>query len=151
MDKALNDREIAVELRVAIARLVKLMRRETNNDENLSLTERSVLGALYTHTALLPSELAAMEKITAQSISQIINKLDKCGYINKKASADDKRKVIITISATGKKIVSEKRQEKQEWLAHAISNNLTAKEKKVLTETIDVLKKLVDTQTTDTL
>jgi DNA-binding MarR family transcriptional regulator len=77
-------------------------------------------------------------------MSQIINKLLKEGYIKKTPSRKDKRKVIITITATGKKNVEKRRLEKQEWLAQSIFEKTTQKEKEILVNAIKVLAKLID-------
>ena len=139
-----DDNEIAANLRVVISRLVKILRSEIQNDELLSLTERSTLALVYQSSEILPSELAAKEKVTSQSMSQIINKLLEHGYIKKTPSKKDKRKVIITITASGKKSIEKKRQEKQEWLAQSIFEKSTQKEKEILMKAIKVLTKLVD-------
>jgi DNA-binding MarR family transcriptional regulator len=73
----LDDSKIASELRTVISRLMKVLRRETSNKEGLSLTERSTLFLINQHSIILPSELAAIEKVTSQSMSQIVNKLLK--------------------------------------------------------------------------
>ncbi|MDQ6903683.1 MAG: MarR family transcriptional regulator [Bacteroidota bacterium] len=135
--------EIAANLRVVISRLVKILRNETKNDEFLSLTERSTLALVYQYIEILPSELASIEKVTSQSMSQIINKLLKHGFLKKTSSKMDKRKVIITITSSGKKYIEKKRSEKQEWLAHSIFEKTTEKEKQVLINAIKVLTKLV--------
>ncbi len=69
----------------------------------LSLTESSTLALIYQYSEILPSELAVMEKVTTQSMSQNINKLLELGYIKKTSSKTDKRKVIITSTTSGKK------------------------------------------------
>lgn len=140
----INEDEIAANLRVAISRLVKILRTETRGNDLLSLTERSTLALIYQSAGMLPSELALLEKVTTQSMSQIINKLLRLGFIKKTLSKTDKRKVIITITSAGKKIVGGKRHEKQEWLAKAISEKATQKEKEVLKNAIKVLTKMVD-------
>jgi DNA-binding MarR family transcriptional regulator len=140
----MNDNEIAANLRVVISRLIKILRNEMKHDELLSLTERSTLALVYQYGEILPSELAVMEKVTKQSMSQIINKLLKVGYIKKTPSRMDKRKVIITITAVGKRSIDTQRHEKEEWLAKSISEKTTAKEKEVLVNAIKVLTKLVD-------
>ena len=142
--KDIDNNEIAANLRVVISRLVKILRNETKNDELLSLTERSTLALVYQHEQILPSELADIEKVTNQSMSQIINKLAEHGYIKKTSSKTDKRKVIITITVNGKKFIEKKRQEKQEWLARAIFEKTSQKEKEILLNAITVLTKLVD-------
>jgi len=140
----IDDNEIAANLRVVISRLVKILRNEIKNDKLLSLTECSTLALVYQSSEILPSELAVMEKVTTQSMSQIINKLFELGYIKKTSSKTDKRKVIITITSGGKKNIEKKRHEKQEWLAKSIFEKTTQKEKEVLIKAIKVLTKLVD-------
>jgi DNA-binding MarR family transcriptional regulator len=139
-----NVNEIAENLRRVISRLLKILKNQTKNDELLSLTERSTLVSIYQYSEILPSELAVMEKVTAQSMSQIINKLLEHGFIKKTPSKTDKRKVIITITATGKKIVEKRRLEKQEWLAQSIFEKTTQTEKEILVNAIKVLAKLDD-------
>lgn len=138
------DIEIAASLRTAIQRLVKVLRKQNQNAEMLSLTERSCLGLLYQHRELLPSELAQMEKVTTQSMSQIINHLFKAGLIDKTPSGEDKRKIKMSLTAAGKHYVEQLRQEKQEWLAGVLYEKTTGKEKEVLKEAIHILAKLID-------
>jgi DNA-binding MarR family transcriptional regulator len=140
---SLSDMDIATRLRSEIYRLIKVLRKETKNVELLSLTERSTLALVYQHTEILPGELAAMEKVTTQGMSQIVNHLMEMGYILKTPSAEDRRKVIITLTDAGKKLVRQRQQEKQEWLSHRISEQLNAKEKQTLTDAVDILTKLI--------
>jgi DNA-binding MarR family transcriptional regulator len=135
--------DIAAGFRSQMYRLVKVLRRETKNDELLSLTERSTLGLIDQYSELLPGELAAMEKITTQGMSQIINHLMELGLLIKTPSAEDRRKVIVTLTEAGKKLVKQRRQEKQEWLTRAIGEKLNAKEKQTLADAADILAKLI--------
>jgi DNA-binding MarR family transcriptional regulator len=139
-----RDIEIAARLRTVIHRLVKILRKEVSNKEMLSLTERSTLSMLYQHASLLPSELAAREKVTTQSMSQVINHLYKLGYIHKGSSPDDKRKVLLTLTPAGKAFIDHKRLEKEEWLAGAISERISREEKDMLVAAMGVLAKLVE-------
>ena len=136
--------QMAGDLRVVISRLVKIIRCEVKQDQLLSLTERSTLSLVYQHTAMLPSELASLEKVTNQSMSQIINKLSRLGYVNKTSSTTDRRKVIVSITTTGKKFIDKKREDSQEWLAKSIREKTTQREKEILSKAITVLTKLVD-------
>src|ERR1035438_644145 len=136
--------QMAGDLRVVISRLVKIIRCEVKQDQLLSLTERSTLSLVYQNTAMLPSELASLEKVTNQSMSQIINKLSRLGYVNKTSSTTDRRKVIVSITTTGKKFIDKKREDSQEWLAKSIREKTTQREKEILSEAITVLTKLVD-------
>ena len=139
-----NDLQLASDLRMVITRLIKKLRAKSETGAKLSLTERSTLGLLDQHKELLPSELAAMEKITTQSMSQILNHLLEIGYINRRASKTDKRKAIISLSKTGQNILYKVRNERDEWLNNALEKTCSAKEKEILLRAIVPLTKLVD-------
>ncbi|MBN9383634.1 MAG: MarR family transcriptional regulator [Chitinophagaceae bacterium] len=144
MNATAKDIEIAAGLRTVIHRLVKVLRKHTRNDEMLSLTERSTLGLLYQHGQLLPTELAQIEKVTAQSMSQVIANLSKIAYVDKTPAVDDKRKVYLSLTPAGKEYIERQRQEKQEWLARTLHERLSAREKELLSEAITILTKLMD-------
>lgn len=140
----IRDIEVATLLRTTIHRLVKLMRRETRNEALLSLTERSTLGLLYPDVELAPSDIARMEKVTTQSMSQVVNHLAELNYIQRTASLEDKRKTMLTLTDAGRARVEQARQEKQEWLAQMLYQRVTPQEKEVLLESIRILSKLID-------
>ena len=138
------DLELASELRTSFTRLIKKLRRESATGQHLSLTERSTMSLLYQHKQLLPSELAASEKITNQSMSQILNHLLKLGYITRTASETDKRKVLISLTKTGEDTLSRVRAERDEWLAKAISDSCTEEEINLLKQVMGPLNKIID-------
>jgi DNA-binding MarR family transcriptional regulator len=139
-----RDIDVAAKLRTVIHRLVKILRRETHGEGQLSLTERSVMGSLYQHGELPPSELAQLEKVTTQSMSQIINHLYESDLIHKTPSGEDKRKVFLSLTPAGKAYVEDARQRKQEWLAHALQQKVSDAEKDVLMEALKILTKIID-------
>jgi DNA-binding MarR family transcriptional regulator len=139
-----RDIEVAANLRITIHRLVKLLRRQTTNDSDLSLTERSTMGSLYNHGELASSALAQMEKVTTQSMSQIITHLYELNYIHKTPSEEDKRKVLLSLTTEGKDLVEDSRQRKQEWLAHALHEKVSPAEKDLLMEALKIMTKLID-------
>ena len=143
-DTGARDIEVATLLRTTIQRLVKLMRRETRNESQLSLTERSTMGLLYPDIQLAPTEIARTEKVTTQSISQVINHLSDLGFITRTPAGDDKRKVLLSLTDAGQSYVEQRRQEKQEWLAQMLHQRVTPQEKEVLVESIRILNKLID-------
>ncbi len=140
----INDAELASRLRMSISRFIKVIRSEVRHDELLSLTERSTLSLVNQHSEILPSELAVKEKVTGQSMSQIINKLSVHGYISKTPSQADKRKVIITITPQGREYLEIKRTKSREWLAKVITEKASENEKEILMHAITILTKLVD-------
>jgi DNA-binding MarR family transcriptional regulator len=139
-----RDIQVAAQLRTTIHRLVKLLRRETRNDAQLSLTERATLGLLYNEGQLAPSDIARTEKVTTQSISQVINHLAELSYIERTPSDDDKRKVLLSLTPMGRAYVEQIRHDKQEWLAKALHEKVSPAEKELLMEALQILTKLID-------
>ncbi|MCC8410506.1 MarR family transcriptional regulator [Mucilaginibacter sp. UR6-1] len=139
-----NTKQLASQLRETTTRLIKKLRKKSSTGEKLSLTERSTIALLDQHRQLLPSELAAMEKITTQSMSQILNHLFELGYINREPSQTDKRKVIISLSDHGREVLYRVRNERDEWLYIAISDLCPPEEQELLNRALDTLKKIIE-------
>jgi len=138
------DIQLAADLRTVITRLIKKLRTKNTTGEKLSLTERSVLALLDEHKEMLPSELAVAEKITSQSMSTILNHLAELGYVKRKESTTDKRKVLISLTREGQNILYKRRHERDEWLNHAIQETFTQREQDMLRKMIVPLLKLSD-------
>jgi DNA-binding MarR family transcriptional regulator len=138
------DLELASELRTLFTRLIKKLRKESVTGEHLSLTERSTMSLLYQQKQLLPSELAASEKITNQSMSQILSHLLELGYISRTASDTDKRKALISLTKSGEETLLRVRAERDEWLAKAIGDSCKQEEIKLLKKAMEPLKRIID-------
>jgi DNA-binding MarR family transcriptional regulator len=139
-----TDIQLASELRTVVSRLVKKLRKKSETGMALSLTERSTMGLLDQHRELLPNKLASMEKITNQSMSQILNHLSGLGYINRRTSKEDKRKSIITLSPKGASVLRQVRSERDNWLYYAINQTCTADEIGILKKAIQPLTRVVN-------
>lgn len=140
---ARNSHDIATELRSVLTRLVRKMRKLSPVDTPLSQTERAVLVSLE-NQSLLAAELALIEKITPQSMGQVITHLNELGLIEKKPSDTDKRKIYLSISALGKEMIQQVRHERNEWLSKAITEVCSEQEQEILKAAIGPLAKLVE-------
>jgi len=139
-----TDIQLASELRTVVSRMVKKLRKKSETGMALSLTERSTMGLLDQHGELLPNELASMEKITNQSMSQILNHLSELGYINRRTSKEDKRKSIITLSPKGAAVLRQVRSERDNWLYQAINQTCNADEIGILKKAIQPLTRVLN-------
>ena len=139
-----QDLQFASDLRTVITRLIKKLRKQSITGQQFSLTERSTMSLLLHNGQLLPSELAAMEKITNQSMSQILNKFLAEGLINRTPSETDKRKVLISLTDKGSQIITKVLAERDEWLTKAIAATWTIADKEAVSKIIGPLTKLVD-------
>jgi DNA-binding MarR family transcriptional regulator len=136
--------QFASDLRNTMIRLIKKLRKQSPTGLKLSLTERSTLAQLYQHKQLLPSELAAMEVITNQSMSAVLNNLFEMGYIIRTVSETDKRKINISLSPLGESTYVQFMHERDEWLADAITQACTPGEQALLKKVLVPLTKITD-------
>ena len=140
----MNTKELSTSLRTVISSLHKGLRKQLYSTNAYSMTEIDTIRHLYHSTSLLPSELAALTRIKTQSMSQILNKIEKHGVIVRTPSETDKRKVYISLSPFGLEMVKKIKYDKDEWLQTAIEKTLTAGEKELLEKALPVLHKLIE-------
>jgi DNA-binding MarR family transcriptional regulator len=136
--------QFASDLRNTMVRLIKKLRKQSPTGVGLSLTERSTLSQLYHNKQMLPSELAAIEMITNQSMSAVLNNLFELGYITRTVSETDKRKINVSLSPKGEHIYTQLMHERDEWLAEALSQACTREEQALLQKAIAPLTKIID-------
>lgn len=139
-----NNDTLATQLRPVLTRLVRKMRKLSPANESLSQSERSVLVLLDQQNELLSAELALLEKMTPQSMGQLLNHLAELELIVKTPSLNDKRKVLISLSPTGIERIRKVRLERDEWLSKAIKEVCNKEDQAALQAAIGPLTKLVD-------
>jgi DNA-binding MarR family transcriptional regulator len=142
----MNSATLSTSLRSVIAALHKGLRKQSDSGNTYSMTEMETIGHLIRNPALMPTELATLTRVKTQSMSQILKKMEEQGVIKRTLSKEDKRKVYISLSASGKKMVEKIRYDKDEWLKNMIEQSLSDKEKELLIKALPVLNKLVETK-----
>lgn len=140
--------DLASALRGVISDLHKRLRKQAYSGGSLSITEATTLSYLYRAGSLSPSELASINKIKKQSMSQVLKHLEELKLIRRVASKQDRRKVAIVLSAAGEKMVDKSRYERDEWLAAAIRARLGEEDVAVLSAAIPLLHALADAEET---
>jgi DNA-binding MarR family transcriptional regulator len=140
----MNSPLLASELRAVVAALHKGLRKQISAANTYSMTELETISLLFRNPSLLPTELAASARITTQSMSQILSKLEKEGIVLRTPSEEDKRKVYISLTDAGKKLVEQAKYDRDEWLTNTIRNRLTEEEKELLTQVLPILHKLIE-------
>ena len=140
----MEDEKLATALRTVISKMVRKLRKHMKDVDSLSISEIDTLSFLYQNDQLSPSELADMNKIKGQSMSDVLTHLQELGMIDKKKSTTDKRKFIVSLTVYGRQVVEQTRYEREKWLSGAIKQQLSSKEKKLLEEAIGFIERLIN-------
>jgi DNA-binding MarR family transcriptional regulator len=138
----MNTAEMSASLRSVISSLHKGLRKQMYSVNTYSMTEIETIALLFRTPSLLPTELAALTRVKTQSMSQILTKPTQQGVIKRTPDKDDKRKVAISLTAFGKKLVEKTRYDGDEWLKGTIENSLSGKERELLIKALPILNKL---------
>ena len=104
------------------------------------------LSYLFREGTLSPSELAEINKIRKQSMSQVLAHLEELKLIRRVVSKEDKRKMVISLSVAGKNMIEKTRYERDEWLAKAIGERLGPAEIKTLEAVIPMLQQIANAE-----
>ena len=107
---------LANDLRPILLRLSRELRKET---EDLGVTGRQVtlLWLIRNHPGLSLRELAAEERISAPALSGHVDRLEKAGLIERARDDADRRRVGLTLTEEGVKLLRRVRARRTSWLA----------------------------------
>ena len=107
---------VANRLRPVLLRLARELRRET---EDLGVTSRQVtlLWLIRSRPGLSLRELAAEERISAPALSGHVDRLVKAGLVERVREVDDRRRVGLTLTEEGTRLLRRVRARRTSWLA----------------------------------
>ena len=107
---------VANDLRPVLLRLGRELRKET---EDLGVTSRQVtlLWLIRHHPGLSLRQLAAEERISAPALSGHVDRLEKAGLIDRVRDDVDRRRVGLTLTDDGAKLLKRVRARRTSWLA----------------------------------
>jgi DNA-binding MarR family transcriptional regulator len=131
---------LPTELRVVLGRLMRRLRGE----HRFPLTQASVLGWLDRDGPRSIGELAAIESVRPQSMSQTICELEAEGLIERRADKRDGRRSQIALTARGRKALDADRAAREGWLGKEIGA-FTPEEQEILREAVRLLNRLANT------
>ena len=107
---------VANQLRPVLLRLARELRQET---EQLGITSRQVTLPLADprHPGLSLRELAAEERISAPALSGHVDRLEKAGLVERVRDGGDRRRVGLTLTEEGERLLKRVRARRTTWLA----------------------------------
>jgi DNA-binding MarR family transcriptional regulator len=127
---------------MANGRLARRLRQERAENE-LTGGQFSALGSLFVEGPLTLGELSEQEHVTPPSMNRTVNALVSAGLVRRESSADDGRKVVLTVTEAGSALMRETRKRRDAWLAQRVVK-LTADQRRVLAEAAVIMKELAE-------
>lgn len=135
-------RDIAEELQLAIAVLVRQLRAAAG--DGVSLSQMSVLKRLDRLGPSTASELARAERIRPQSVIATVNSLQAEGHVARSPHPTDRRQQLIALTPQGRGLVQQRREAGQGRIAELIAERLGPAEQQLLAQAVPLLRRLAE-------
>jgi DNA-binding MarR family transcriptional regulator len=133
----------ARDLRVVFSRLRRRLR-EVATGGDLTPSQTAVLTRLWKEGPSSASALAAAEQMRPQSMATILAALDRHGLIRRAADPNDGRRQVVSLTATGRRRAESDRNARAEWLARAMQDNYSERERRTILDALSLLERLID-------
>ncbi|RSD08013.1 MarR family transcriptional regulator [Amycolatopsis eburnea] len=135
--------QASTDLRVALGRLVRRLRQGYVVGE-LTLPERSVLSRLDREGPATPGCLADLERVKPQAMGVTLAGLVERGLVERRKDDSDGRKVLMTVTEAGVKLLTDRRSATTRQLATALAEQFTEAEQRELITAIPLIERLAD-------
>jgi len=135
---------LANDLRLVLGRLIRRLRAERRG---LTLGQVTVLGRLDREGPAGTSDLAAGERVRPQSMAATVAALAAAGLVERRPDPVDRRRILIALTAHGRETLAADRRRRDAWLAEALQNDLSERERAVLAEAATLLARIADSET----
>jgi DNA-binding MarR family transcriptional regulator len=136
------DDDVAVRLRMAIARLFRRIER-TRAGVSLTPSETTVLSAIVRQGPLRLSDLARAEGMNPTMLSRLIRDLEEAGLVLRRTDRADRRAALAEATPAGRRLYDLIRAERSDTLSAALVL-LSTDEQRTLRAGLAVLETLAD-------
>lgn len=133
--------EVAHRLRLATARLARLLRQQAGT--GLSPSQHSVLASIDVKGSLTLGELAAIEQVAPPTITKVVSKLEDDGLVLRTIDDRDRRVARVSISQVGRARLDQSRNRRNAWLTRRLEQADPADIAR-LADALDVLESLAE-------
>src|SRR6266700_652464 len=135
--------QIAGALRVSIGLLLRRLRQVQGQGE-LTLPESSALARLDRGGPATSSALAKLEQISPQSMGATLGALEARGLVERNPDPEDGRLAVLSVTEAGLQALWNRRNERTEQLAQALSTGFTRSELKQLMAAAPLIERLAE-------
>lgn len=132
---------VGMELRLVVGRIARRLRQAHAVGE-LTLSEISVLARLDRDGAASPGVLAEEERVRPQAMGSTLAALEQRGLVGRRPDAVDGRRIVMSVTAAGSKVLRDRRSESTHRIAQALSEEFTAAERRQLSAVLPLLDRL---------
>jgi DNA-binding MarR family transcriptional regulator len=134
---------LAAELRTILGKLKRQLR-EHGGRSDLTPSQVSVILRLERDGSATVSSLARAEGMRPQSMSAIITPLQQTGLVSGSPDPNDGRQTLMSLTRKCQTWLQEGRAARQDWLATALQEKLSAQEQERLGAALKLLARLVE-------
>ncbi|MEO6712572.1 MAG: MarR family transcriptional regulator [Mycobacteriales bacterium] len=113
------DPRLASELRIAVMRLSRRLRRE-RTDDSLTTSQLSALATVERSGTISLGELAALEYVQPPSMTRLVVALEQLQLVRRVRHATDGRQVLLEATDAGRALLAADRQRRDAWLCHRL-------------------------------
>jgi DNA-binding MarR family transcriptional regulator len=138
-----NVSEVAGALRIATGLLYRKLK-QTQPDGGLTVAESSALSRLERGGPATSSELARIERISPQSMGVTFAALLERGLIERSGDPEDGRRIVLSITEAGRRMVNDKRGARTEQIATALGGGFTDDELALLLNAAPLIERLAE-------
>lgn len=110
--------EAALSAFFAASALLDPLRLTIWDREGLTVTQLRLLGHLADREGLSNAELADLLYVTRPSVSALLERLERGGFIRREVAQNDRRGICIWLEPRGREVVSSLREELRDYSAH---------------------------------
>jgi len=121
-----------------LGQLVRRVRAESG----VPLGQLAVLGLLDRDGPQSTADLAAAQLVRHQSMARTVSQLVESGGVSQSPHASDGRKVQLSITPLGRRLLEHERERRGDWLSRAIMSELGADDLPTLEQATNLLARL---------
>ncbi len=133
--------DVAGALRASIGLLLRRLRQAQAEGE-LTLPESAALTRLDRGGPSTASALARLEQISPQSMGATLGALEARGLVERRRDPQDGRRVVLSVTGSGRGVLQDKRNARTDQLAKALSAGFTPSEVRQLEAVAPLLERL---------
>ncbi|WP_432141176.1 MarR family winged helix-turn-helix transcriptional regulator [Streptomyces sp. bgisy084] len=137
-----NVERLATDLSATVAQLMRHLRAASPQGE-LTPTQRAVVSRIDTGGPAAIAALARAELVRPQSMRLTVGALEERGILARNPHPTDGRQVVFSLTEEGRRVLGAVRRAKQNWLAEALTDRLTAEERQTLEAAAGLIRRLM--------